>query len=175
MVKLAGREKDIKLINMVRREEAKKMLEDLGAEHVVVTSKEGWEEELTELIEKLGITVAFDAIARDMTGTMMHLLPHNSATYVYGGLSGKHVANLHPIEMIYHQKKVEGFFLRTWLTQGGLVKTILRLRAGFKKTMPALVEGGWAETQFEDCRLEDTWDKMCQGGTSREKKLRIRF
>ena len=174
MVKLAQKN-GMKLINMVRREEAKNMLEELGAEYVVVTSRKGWEEEVAKLIKKLNISVAFDAIAGDMTGTMMQLLPPNSTTYVYGGLSAKPVGNLSPIDMIYHEKKMEGFFLKTWLTRGGMIRTILRLRAAFKQSMPALGEGSWAETLFEDCKLEEFWEKMCSQGTSRDRKLRIVF
>ena len=31
-------------------------------------------------------------------------------------------------EMIYGSKKLESFYLRTWLTEGGLLRTVLRLR-----------------------------------------------
>ena len=127
MVKLAQKN-GMKLINMVRREEAKDMLEELGAEYVVVTSRKGWEEEVAKLIKKLKISIAFDCIAGDMPGTMMQLLPPNSTTYVYGGLSDKPVGNLPHLDMRYHNKKVKGFFLKTWLTRGGMIRTILRLR-----------------------------------------------
>ena len=36
--------------------------------------REGWQEELKVLVEKLNITVVFDAIAGDMTGTMMQVI-----------------------------------------------------------------------------------------------------
>ena len=39
-----------------------------------------------------------------------------------------------------------------------------RLRKGFKQSMPALGCGGWAETLFEDCSLEEMWAKMCRSG-----------
>ena len=77
------------IVNLVRKEEGKKLLESLGAEYVVVTSRDGWQEELQKLIEKLNISVVFDAIAGDMTGTMMRLLPAKGTVIVYGGLSGK--------------------------------------------------------------------------------------
>ena len=37
-----------------------------------------------------------------------------------------------------------------------------RLRNAFKVSMPALGKGGWAETQFDDCSLEEMWTKMCR-------------
>ena len=86
------------IVNLVRKEEGKALLESLGAEYVVVTSRDGWQEELQKLIEKLNISVVFDAIAGDMTGTMMRLLPDKSTTIVYGGLSGKHLS-----ATLYHE------------------------------------------------------------------------
>jgi len=173
MVKLA-KSQGVTIVNMVRKEEAKVLLESLGAEYVVVTSRAGWQDELQALVEKLNISVVFDAIAGDMTGTMMKLMPHKSTTIVYGGLAGAHVGNIPVIDMIYQSKKIEAFFLRTWLTEGGMLKTIMRIRSSFKLTMPALGEGGWAESLFEDCRMEDMWPKMCKS-QSKAKKLRIRM
>ena len=76
------------IVNMVRKEGGAAMLECVGAEYVVVTSRAGWQEELQDLVNKLNISVVFDAIAGDMTGTIMKLLPANSTTVVYGSLSG---------------------------------------------------------------------------------------
>jgi len=173
MVKLAD-EQGCTIVNMVRKEEGAELLRSLGAKHVVVTSREDWQDQLKDLISKLNISVAFDAIAGDMSGTMMQLLPEGSTTVVYGGLSSRLVNGLPVIDMIYGKKKFEAFFLKTWLTEGGMLRTILRLRKAFKLSMPALGEGGWAETQFEDCTLEEMWTKMCRS-QSRAKKLRIRM
>ena len=74
---------------MVRKEEGKALLESLGADYVVVTSREGWQDEIKALVERLNISVVLDAIAGDMTGTMMKLLPAKSTTIVYGGLAGE--------------------------------------------------------------------------------------
>lgn len=67
LVKLCKQEK-MTLINVVRREEQAKTLRDLGAEHVVVSSEEGWEERLKELVKEHKIQFAFDAIAGEMSG-----------------------------------------------------------------------------------------------------------
>jgi len=173
MIKLAKSE-GVTIVNMVRKEEGVAPLKSLGAEYVVVTSRDGWQEELQMLIRKLNISVVFDAIAGDMTGTLMKLLPAKSTTIVYGLLSGPFAGNLPVVDMIYEGKKMEAFYLASWLTEGGMLKTILRIRSCFKRTMHALGEGGWAESQFEDCRMEDMWLKLCKS-QSKAKKLRIRM
>lgn len=40
--------------------------------------------------------------------------------------SSTKVNGLPVVDMIYGEKKFEAFFLRTWLTEGGMLKTILR-------------------------------------------------
>merc|ERR1711970_458615 len=105
---------------------------------------------------------------------MMKLLPPKSTTLVYGGLSGFTAGNLPVIDMIYGSKKMEAFYLSNWTREGGMLKTILRIRSCFKKTMPALGKGRWAESLFEDCGLEEMWSKMCKS-QSKERKLRIRM
>ena len=39
----------VTIVNMVRKEEDKALLESLGAEYVVVTSRDGWQDELKKL------------------------------------------------------------------------------------------------------------------------------
>ena len=96
MIKMITRSEGVTIVNMVRKEEGADLLKSLGAEYVVVTGKEGWEEEMKQLIKKLNISVVFDAIAGDMSGKMMKMLPSNSTTIVYGGLSGSlFIVNYH--------------------------------------------------------------------------------
>ena len=40
------------------------------------TCREGWQDQLKDLISKLNISVAFDCIAGDMSGTMMQVFLH---------------------------------------------------------------------------------------------------
>merc|ERR1719348_1658482 len=81
MIKLAKSE-GVTIVNMVRKEEGADLLKSLGAEYVVVTSREGWQNESQTLVKKLNISVVFDAIAGDMTGTMMKMMPDKSTCIV---------------------------------------------------------------------------------------------
>jgi NADPH:quinone reductase len=67
LVKLCKQEK-MTLINVVRREEQAETLRALGAEHVIVSSEDGWEEKLKDLVKEHKIQIAFDAIAGEMSG-----------------------------------------------------------------------------------------------------------
>merc|ERR1712002_1032953 len=56
MVKLAKSE-GVTIVNLVRKEDGKALLESLGAEYVVVTSRDGWQDEMKKLIKELNISV----------------------------------------------------------------------------------------------------------------------
>lgn len=174
----AAPSKNMTIVNLVRRKEQVELLEKLGAEYVVCTADKDWQDQLTALITKLNITVAFDAIAGEMSGTLLSLLPAKGTCFVYGGLSKQNVSNVDPIGLIYHSKQLQGFFLTKWIESGGTLATIRRVGKATKMVNEGLKEGGWAESSFVDCKMEDMHSKFVEmynkdGFTG--KKLRIRI
>lgn len=177
LVKLCKQEQ-MTLINVVRRQEQADELRGLGAEHVVVSSKDGWKDELAKLVEEHKITVAFDAIAGDSTRDIMEAMPKGSRTFVYGGLSEKPCAVSH-IDLIYHEKIVEGWFLTRWLggLGGGPVGMLMRINSASGVVNPGLASG-WSSSKFLDVKPEEVWTRFLQlrGGEGfTNKKLRIRW
>jgi len=177
LVKLCKQE-NMTLINVVRRDEQAEMLKALGAEHVVVSSKEGWKEELANLVKEKNISVAFDAIAGQSTGDMIEIMPNKGTTFVYGGLSEQPVSGIAPMDLIYRKKKVEGWLLNNFLfgAAGGSVGTLMRINGASKVVLPAL-SGGWSASQFVDVTPEEFWPKFLEmrKGSVTNQKLRIRW
>lgn len=171
--------KDITLINVVRREEQAEILRALGATHIIVSSKEGWKDELAKLVEEHKITCAFDAISGESTGDLVSALPSKSHTFVYGGLSEKPVSGIATMDLIYRSKKVEGWLLTNYLkgASGGQVGMLMRINKMTKEVNPELAKG-WASSQFVDAKPEEFWTKfleMRNGGGFTNKKLRLRW
>lgn len=175
LVKLCLQEK-VNLINVVRREEQAEILRGLGAEHIIVSSVEGWEARLSALITELNVHIAFDCVAGEMSGKLLDLLPQKGLLVVYGKLSSEGCSGIQPLDLIYRKKMIEGFYLGAWV-QGDML--LQRLR-----TATALVHGGlasengWASSQFLDCAIDDMWAefiKMWKESGFTGKKLRIRF
>jgi hypothetical protein len=50
-----------------------------------------------------------------MTGQLISALPRKGTCFVYGGLSQQPVGAIPPMDLIYHQKKLEGWLLPNWL------------------------------------------------------------
>ncbi len=183
LVKLCSKEGGITLINVVRRESQAATLRALGAVHIVNTSEEGWEATLKAKIKELGVQFAFDAVAGEMTGKLLSLLPSKGTCFVYGRLSNQACAEIQPLDLIYRRKKLEGFFLSSWIKAGGITATYFRLKRATTAVHEGLSPGqtgpgaGWSRTQFEDCNLEGMFESFldfsANGFTGR--KLRIRM
>ena len=113
--------KGMEIINVVRRQEQRELLEKLGAKHIVVTTDgvddTAWKAELRAKVKDLGATCAFDAVSGDMTGHLLDCMPSGGVVYVYGVLAGK-ANGIDPLDLIYRKKQLKGFFLASWLHEG---------------------------------------------------------
>lgn len=102
LVRLCAKD-GIPLVNIVRKPEQKKLLEDIGAKWVVDSSAEGFQAALTDAIAESGATIGFDAtgggrLASQILSSMEAALGRQTTTYnrygsnthkqlyIYGGL-----------------------------------------------------------------------------------------
>jgi NADPH2:quinone reductase len=120
MLLALANEANYPLINIVRRDAQVDLLKSLGAQHVLNSSHEGFERDLKEICKRLSATVAFDAIAGDTTGLLLNSMPRGAAVYVYGALSEEPCRKIDPIEIVFHDKSLYGFYLGNWLRKQGV-------------------------------------------------------
>ncbi|KAG7374393.1 alcohol dehydrogenase [Nitzschia inconspicua] len=179
MVKLSNNSEltnGVEIINVVRRAEQVKLLQELGAKHIINSSDSDWKDQLQTKIKELECTVAFDAVAGSSSGDILSCLPNGGTLYVYGGLAGS-CRDIDPMDLIYRRKDVKGFFLKSWVTSGGLLYTILRMAMAGRKVNAGLGKDGWASSQFKDVSLEKMQEECARlldsGATGI--KLRVRF
>ena len=104
------KEKGIKLINIVRKDEFIEELKAEGADYVLNSTAPDFESQLKEIAEKEQATIAFDAIAGDFTNKVITAQPAGSICYIYGGLSGRDVKNLSIMEL-FKGKRITAFSL----------------------------------------------------------------
>jgi NADPH:quinone reductase-like Zn-dependent oxidoreductase len=146
------------LINVVRRDEQAEIVRSLGATHVLNSTSERFAEELKTLCERLKATASFEAIAGEMTGTVLNAMPAGSTTYVYGALSQEACGNIDPIGLVFHGKTVTGFFLGNWLDRRGVIG-ILRA-AGRVQRM--IIDGRIGTTVQRRLKLEEVVEGLLQ-------------
>ncbi len=118
----------IPFINIVRNQEQVDQLKKEGEKWVVSSSDEQFLHHLSEMARSLHATIAFDAVAGEQTGKILSAMPPKSVIVVYGALAGQSCREISPKDLIFGQKKVEGFWLVPWGEQNGFFKTYKSLR-----------------------------------------------
>ncbi len=146
------------LINVVRRDAQVELLKSLGAEHVLNSSSDGFGEKLKALCKRLGATIAFEAIAGEMTGTLISAMPRGSAVYLYGALSEQPCGGIDPVEVIFNAKSIHGFYLGNWLRQRGVFGV---LRAALR-VQKLLIEGRIESKIQRRLKLDEVVDGLRQ-------------
>jgi len=111
------KEKGIKLINIVRREEYVQKLLNEGADYVLNSEAPDFTSQLRTIAAKEKATICFEAIAGDFTGRILRAMPSSSSIYVYGALSGKNVGGITVNDIAFLDKKVTGLWLQTYFKE----------------------------------------------------------
>jgi NADPH:quinone reductase len=158
MMLVIASEMSFPLIHMVRRTAQAELLKSLGAQHVLDTSQGGFAEELRALSAELHATAVFEAIAGEMTGIVLNAMPPKSTVYLYGALSQTPCGSVDPVELIFYEKALTGFFLASWMQKRGIIG-VLRAAA---KVQRLLIEGRIATTIQRRLSFDEATDGMQQ-------------
>ena len=114
MIIRLGQRFDMPVINIVRRQEQVELLQTLGAKYVLNSSEAKFDDQLKKICLERSASLAFDAVAGDLTSRLLQALPKQGRVIIYGGLS-QQLCQLDPRIFIYDDKHLEGFWLSTWL------------------------------------------------------------
>jgi NADPH:quinone reductase-like Zn-dependent oxidoreductase len=126
MLVRVARKRRLPMVHVVRRPEQVELLRSMGATEVLDSSDPEFDARLKQTAKRLGATIAFDAVAGELSGRVLHAMPRGSRLVVYGALSEKACA-IPPGDFIFRDKTIEGFWLSTWLRKNPVYDT---LRAG---------------------------------------------
>jgi len=107
------------VIDIVRKKETAEMLISEGAKYVLVETDEDFDNQLTDICNKLNPSVGFDAVGGSLSGKIYNALAPNSDLVVYGGLSNKPMSDLSVMDAIFNDKVISGFNLIDWKQQLG--------------------------------------------------------
>jgi NADPH:quinone reductase-like Zn-dependent oxidoreductase len=112
-----ARDAKLPLVSIVRRDEQVEALRQLGAEHVLNSSDADFLQKFKTITEKLRATAMFEAIAGETTGELLNAMPPKSCAYLYGALSQEPCGSFDPIQIIFHDKQLAGFYLSRWIKE----------------------------------------------------------
>jgi len=75
---------DFPLISIVRNEDSKKELAELGAKNIAVQTDADFTQQLKQMAQDLKTTAIFDGIGGEILNKIIDVLPNNSTIYSYG-------------------------------------------------------------------------------------------
>jgi len=136
----------IPLICIVRKGKHVNTLRQLGAEYVLDSSEDSFQEELHRLSRELCTTLVLDAVTGEQTSRLLDAVPPGSRLIAYARLSGENIT-VDPGSLILEDKQLSGFNLGNWLQSKSLffkirfLKRVGRMLSGtlasqIRRTMP---------------------------------------
>lgn len=112
LAKLEGR----RVINIVRNQVTAGDLHKHGAEHVIVSEKSDWLDQVRKAAGDDPIVAAFDPVAGQTGQDLLKVLSAGGELVLYGGLSGQPVA-VNAMQLATNNLSVKGFWLAPWFTK----------------------------------------------------------
>ena len=101
---------DIQILNVVRKEEQVKQLKDLGAEYVVNSSLESYQEDLVKAIDELKPSSFFDCVGGELSSNILLKMPRFSTLYIYGSLDPTGLLSFGNRDIIGGRKVIKSCF-----------------------------------------------------------------
>lgn len=143
MIIRLGKKFGITVVNIVRKEAQVEALKELGAEHILNSSSGDFDQSLKNTFQKLGVQIAFDAVAGEMTDKLVQAIPYGGEVMVYGALSEESgIAD--PRTLIFGDKKISGFWLAPWLRRKNPLQ-IMRMTRIIQKNLGQYMSSEIAE------------------------------
>ena len=139
LIRIAARA-NYPLICVVRRDEQVHLLKSMGAKLVLNSTHVNFVEQLAETCQQLNATATFEAVAGDFTGTLLSAMPPGACVYLYGALSEEPCGNIDPVELIFRNKTVTGFYLGEWLRRRGALAVLRAANRVQRMLIDGLIE-----------------------------------
>ncbi|KAL4500485.1 hypothetical protein ABPG72_003436 [Tetrahymena utriculariae] len=113
------KKQNIQTIAIVRKEEQIQNLYDIGATHVLLSTNEKFDQELVQTLKQNKAKVFYDALGGEHSGLIFKNLENCGMLVGYGRFSNNKINDIDPIDLVFKQKEIKGFWLSKWYEQKG--------------------------------------------------------
>lgn len=110
-----AREEGFRPIAIVRRDDQIPLLEAAGAAHVLNAEAADFRGRLREVMRAEQPRVFLDAVTGPLASAIFDAMPRRGRWIVYGRLDPSATTIREPGQLIFQDKKIEGFWLRDWM------------------------------------------------------------
>lgn len=123
-----GRETGKRMIGLTRRDQPIEGLKALGAKAVLNETTLDFSDRLKAVLTAEKPTVFLDCIAGSMSARVFNAMGNDSVWVVYGKMTPEPPEILEPGKLIFMRKRIEGFWLVTWMRKTGMLGKMAAIR-----------------------------------------------
>ncbi len=123
-----ARDEGYRPIAIVRRDDQKDLLRNAGAAHVLNASSGGFANELKDVLKAEQPRVFLDAVTGPLAGEIFNAMPKRARWIVYGRLDTDTTPIPEPGQLIFMNKRIEGFWLTEWMRKTAPEQKIATIR-----------------------------------------------
>lgn len=134
-----GKDQGLTPIAVVRRAGQGAALRTLGAAEVIVSTAPDATKVARAIFDLLQPRVLLDAVGDQFTADLFFAMPNHARWVNYGKLSTQAPQLTQLGQLIFQNKRIEGFWLTRWIKQAGAD----RVRAGFVEIQDRFISGDW--------------------------------
>ena len=146
-----SRDNGYAMIAVIRKQSQAAHLKQLGAKHVLVQSDPDFASKLAALMKSDKPRILLDAVANQISADIFTAMPARARWIVYGKLDTEAPALNEPGQLIFMNKKIEGYWLMNWFRQASILTKLKTLRA----VQNRFITGAWSTEVVATVRLAD--------------------
>ena len=143
-------------IAIVRRDDQIDLLKEQGAAHVLNATASGFARELAAVCQEEKPRILLDAVSGPVASTVFHVMGKGARWIVYGRLDATDTVIKEPGQLIFMDKKIEGFWLTQWMRSG----TPERRMAAVMEAQQRFADGRWKTDVTAVVPLGDAMERV---------------
>jgi NADPH2:quinone reductase len=132
-----AKDRGYEVINVIRSDKSAEEMKQIGAEHILNFTDNGFADNLKELATKLNATVCIDALAGDIVGKLVKSLPPGGVYINYGTLTKEPIGGIDSAEMRHTDKTIKTFLMPRWLMKADKL-AMLKYQAYIKDNLTTI-------------------------------------
>lgn len=164
-----ARDRGIKAIAVVRKAAQADHLRALGAAHVLVTGTPEFRADLKRLCAQEKPTFLIDAVADQVSADIFTAMPSKARWIVYGRMGSEAPAITEPGQLIFMNKRIEGYWLVNWFRKASMLEKLRVIRA----VQNRFVSGAWQTEVTARIPLGEAMEKLLPALATGDGKVMI--
>tara|TARA_R110002020_G_scaffold48855_7_gene139552 strand:- start:1068 stop:2105 length:1038 start_codon:yes stop_codon:yes gene_type:complete len=151
-----ARDNGYAMIAIIRKQSQEAPLRELGAAHVLIQSDPEFEAKLAALCKSDKPRILLDAVANQQAADIFMAMPARARWIIYGKLDTEIPLIRETGQLIFMDKKIEGFWLTKWFKHASILEKLRTLRA----VQNRFISGAWKTEVVATVKLADAMQQL---------------